>query len=139
MTKLDDYIQNKLLEDFKYGKNDCMTFTNGAVEAVTGINHLKKIRKWNSANEAKKVLKHEKHKEFIDIFDSRFRQHTNLNKLKDGDIALVNNPSDTTFSKYSATIYYKGKLVGISSSGMITFPVESGEYFFNIRSLRIRG
>ena len=47
MTELDNYIAKKLHEDFEYGKNDCMTFTNGAVEAVTGINHLKKIRKWN--------------------------------------------------------------------------------------------
>jgi len=139
MNELDKYIENKINEDFIYGKNDCMTFTNGAVEAVTGIDHLRKIRKWNSAKQAKQVLKQEKHKKFIDIFDSRFRQHKNINKLKDGDIALVNNPSDNTFSKYSATIYYKGKLIGVGSKGMITFPVESGEYYFNIRSLRIRG
>ena len=136
---LDKYIEDHLNKPFNWGKNDCMTFTNGAVETVTGINHLKKIRKWRDPKEAKKVLKKEKHKEFVDIFDSRFRQHKNSNKLKDGDIALADVADDKSFSKLSALIYYKGKLVGIGKNGLETYPVDSGKFFFNVRSLRIRG
>ena len=87
-------------------------------------------RKWRDPKEAKKVLKKEKHKEFVDIFDSRFRQHKNSNKLKDGDIALADVAVDKSFSKLSALIYYKGKLVGIGKNGLETYPVDSGKFFF---------
>lgn len=139
MTELDNYIAKKLHEDFVFGKNDCITFAVGAIKAATGIDHLKDIKKWNSALSGRKVLKKLKHKDIIEAFDVRFRQHKNISKLKDGDVVFIDNPSDTTFQKYSATVYYKGKLIGVSSQGMVTFNVEDGDYYFNVRSLRIRG
>ena len=139
MTELDKYISLKLHQEFVFGKNDCITFAVGAVKAATGIDHLKDINKWNSAMTGRGVLKKLKHKDIIEAFDVRFRQHKNISKLQDGDVVFVDNPADTTFQKYSATVYYKGKLVGVSSAGMITFNVTDGSYFFNVRSLRVRG
>ena len=140
MSNLDDYIATHLHKPFEWGKNDCITFAMGAVKAATGIDHLRHIRKWNNAYTGKRVLiKFLKHKDIVEAFDVRFRQHKNSKKLKDGDLVLAENPDETSFSKYSALVFYKDKLLGVSEKGLIAFPTEKGKYFFNVRSLRIRG
>jgi hypothetical protein len=138
MQNLDDYIARHLHKPFEWGKNDCITFAMGAVKAATGIDHLRHIRKWNNAHTGRKVLiKFLKHKDIFDAFDVRFRQHKDLKKLKDGDVVLAHNPDETSFSKYSTLVVYKGKLLGVSENGLIAFEIERGDYYFNVRSLRL--
>ena len=96
---LDDYINEHTTKPFEWGKNDCVTFCAGAIKVATGIDHLRHIKKWNNAFTGKKALKKAHHKNFFEAFDVRFRQHENLNKLKDGEVVLKKNTHDKSFSE----------------------------------------
>lgn len=136
MEELDRFINRKLKEPFQYGKNDCITFAAEAIKIVTGVDHLKGLGKWNSELQALKLLKKMGYKSLTDVIDSRFRQHTNLNKLQNGDVVTSLQTRDKEF-KELALIYYKGYLVGPSKIGLHRCSTDMGEYYFNIRSLRL--
>ena len=56
MNILDDFVERKLQEPFKWGANDCILFANEAVEIATGINHVKGIGKWQDVDSLKKLM-----------------------------------------------------------------------------------
>lgn len=137
MNILDDFVERKLQEPFKWGTNDCILFANEAVEIATGINHVKGIGKWHDVDSVKKLMVKLKYKSMFDIFDVRFRQHTNLNKLQDGDVITSTIARVDDSFKDISLVYYKNKLLAPSKEGLKTFSLDVGEHFFNVRSLRI--
>lgn len=54
-SKLSDYMESNRDNAFKYGTWDCCIFAAGAVEAITGVNHLKKF-KYKTKKTAEKLL-----------------------------------------------------------------------------------
>jgi hypothetical protein len=135
-TLLDRFIEKKLTEPFKYGVNDCITFSSQAIEIITGINHIKVVGEWSTEDEAAKLLKKMGFNSLSEVVGSRFRKHSNKNKLKDGDIVISDQTLDRKF-KEQALIYYKGKLVGPAKKGLHFVDVEQGKYFFDIKRVRI--
>lgn len=136
MNTLDTFIAQKLHEPFRYGVNDCITFSAEAIRITTGIDHLKDIKKWNSEMQASKLLKRMGYKSLTDVIDSRFRQHTNINKLQDGDVVTAEQTLDKRFNEL-ALIYYQGYLLGPAKDGLHKCEVSEGKNFFNVRSLRL--
>tara|TARA_R110000787_G_scaffold33724_1_gene88130 strand:- start:12142 stop:12558 length:417 start_codon:yes stop_codon:yes gene_type:complete len=135
-TKLDEFIENKLNEPFKYGVNDCITFSAQAIELVTGIDHIKIVGKWSSEEEASKLLKKMGFNSLSGVIGSRFRKHSHQFKLKDGDVVVSDQTLDRKF-KEQTCIYYKGKLVGPAKDGLQFMNVDQGKYFFDIKRVRI--
>lgn len=137
MNTLDQFVERKLLEPFRWGHNDCILFANEAVEIVTGINHAKDIGEWHDIHGVKKLMIKLKYKSMFDIFDVRFRQHKNINKLKDGDVVTSTIARVDDSFKDISLVYYKNKLIAPAKDGLKSFDLDVGEHFFNIRSLRI--
>ena len=55
-SKLQKIIRETIEKDkFQYGKNDCVTFTQKCVEAITGKNIFK--HKWKSLKDGKALVK----------------------------------------------------------------------------------
>jgi hypothetical protein len=136
INKLDEFIEKKLREPFKYGVNDCITFSAQAIELITGINHIKIVGTWSSEEEAVKLLKKMGYNSLSDVIGSRFRQHSHKYKLKDGDVVVSDQTLDRKF-KEQTLIYYKGKLVGPAKDGLHYINVDQGKYFFDIKRVRI--
>lgn len=137
MDILDDFVERKLQEPFKWGSNDCIVFANEAVKIATGIDHTKDIGTWDSPETVKKLMKKLNYTSMFDIFDVRFRQHTNINKIQDGDVVTSTLARiDDAFDDISL-VYYKNRLLAPSRSGLQTFNLDVGEHFFNVRNLRI--
>ena len=137
---LEQYIDSRLNMPFEWGKNDCIIFCAEAIKVVTGIDYLKleKIKKWNSPLQAKKTLKRLNINTMFDLWDARFRQITNKNKLKDGDIGVANIGCSDGFSPDTSMIFYKDIFLAPSEKGIVRVPIENTEYFFDIRNIRIR-
>tara|TARA_B100000131_G_scaffold219390_1_gene210903 strand:- start:350 stop:769 length:420 start_codon:yes stop_codon:yes gene_type:complete len=137
---LEDYIDSRLSMPFEWGKNDCIIFCSEAIKVVTGIDHLRleKIKRWNSPLQAKKTLKKLKINTMFDLWDARFRQIKNPNKLRDGDVGVANIGCSDGFSPDTSMIFYKDIFLAPSEKGIIRVPIEQTEYFFDIRNVRLR-
>ena len=137
---LEDYIDSRLSMPFEWGKNDCIIFCSEAIKVVTGIDHLRleKIKRWNSPLQAKKTLKKLKINTMFDLWDARFRQIKNTNKLRDGDVGVANIGCSDGFSPDTSMIFYKDIFLAPSENGIIRVPIEQTEYFFDIRNVRLR-
>jgi hypothetical protein len=57
IAKLGKYIDSKRGVPFKWGVNDCCTFTLGAVAAMTGRTDLVTDNRWTNQREASKAIK----------------------------------------------------------------------------------
>jgi len=137
---LDEYIDSRLTMPFQWGKNDCITFCAEAIKVCTGIDHLKleKIRKWNSPLQAKKTLKKLNINTMYDLWDARFREIKNPNKLRDGDIGVADVGCSDGFSPDTSMIFYKDVFLAPSENGIIRVPINQTKHFFDIRNIRIR-
>tara|TARA_R100001163_G_C4979926_1_gene136440 strand:- start:188 stop:607 length:420 start_codon:yes stop_codon:yes gene_type:complete len=137
---LDDYIDSRLQMPFKWGKNDCITFCSEAIKVCTGIDYLKleKIQKWNSPLQAKKTLRKLNINTMYDLWDARFREIKNPNKLRDGDIGIADVGCSDGFSPDTSMIFYKDVFLAPSENGIVRVPIEQTKYFFDIRNIRIR-
>jgi len=63
-SKLQKVISDTINKDkFQYGKNDCVTFTQQCVEAITGKNIFK--HKWKSLKDGKELVKKLKKKDLL--------------------------------------------------------------------------
>jgi len=63
-SKLQKIIRETIEKDkFQYGKNDCVTFTQKCVEAITGKNIFK--HKWKSLKDGKALVKKLKQKDLL--------------------------------------------------------------------------
>ena len=88
-SKLEQVIEKtKNKPEFKYGKNDCITFTLECIEAITG----KKVfdRKWKSLKDGKEIIKKLKKKDLLDIAlhiakENNFEEIM-INKAQRGDV-----------------------------------------------------
>ena len=140
LMTLDEFVDERLTMPFEWGKNDCIIFCTEAIKIVTGIDHLKleRIKKWNSLLQAKKTLKKLKIKTMFDLWDARFREIKNLNKLRDGDIGVANIGCSQGFSPDTSMIFYKDIFLAPSEKGIIRVPIEQTEYFFDIHNVRLR-
>ena len=96
-SKLEQVIEKtKNKPEFKYGKNDCITFTLECIEAITG----KKVfdRKWKSLKEGKKIIKKLKKKDLLDIAlhiakENNFEEII-INKAQRGDVMYYKDEFD---------------------------------------------
>jgi hypothetical protein len=96
-SKLEQVIEKtKKKPDFKYGKNDCITFTLECIEAITG----KKVfdRKWKSLKHGKEIIKKLKKKDLLDIAlhiakENNFEEII-INKAQRGDVMYYKDEFD---------------------------------------------
>lgn len=96
-SKLEQVIEKtKKKPDFKYGKNDCITFTLECIEAITG----KKVfdRKWKSLKDGKEIIKKLKKKDLLDIAlhiakENNFEEII-INKAQRGDVMYYKDEFD---------------------------------------------
>lgn len=54
-NRLNDYINANRDRKFRYGRFDCVTFTMGAVKAITGVDHTEGLD-WSNRKEADAIL-----------------------------------------------------------------------------------
>jgi hypothetical protein len=96
-SKLEQVIEKtKNKPEFKYGKNDCITFTLECIEAITG----KKVfdRKWKSLKDGKEIIKKLKKKDLLDIAlhiakENNFEEII-INKAQRGDVMYYKDEFD---------------------------------------------
>ena len=96
-SKLEQVIEKtKNKSGFKYGKNDCITFTLECIEAITG----KKVfdRKWKSLKDGKEIIKKLKKKDLLDIAlhiakENNFEEII-INKAQRGDVMYYKDEFD---------------------------------------------
>lgn len=96
-SKLEQVIEKtKNKSEFKYGKNDCITFTLECIEAITG----KKVfdRKWKSLKDGKEIIKKLKKKDLLDIAlhiakENNFEEII-INKAQRGDVMYYKDEFD---------------------------------------------
>lgn len=81
---LPDYIQSKMQTAFEWGVNDCMTFTIGWVEHVTGKKYLPE-KLWKNEMQALRTVK--KNGGLEKVFDKNFTR-IQPNYARDGDITV---------------------------------------------------
>ena len=92
-SKLQKVISNTINKDkFKYGKNDCITFTLQCIETITG----KKVFdfKWKSLKDGKAIIKKLKKKDLLDIA-KHIAQENNFKLI------------DIKFAQRGDVLYYK--------------------------------
>ena len=96
-SKLEQVIEKtKNKPEFKYGKNDCITFTLECIEAITG----KKVfdRKWKSLKDGKEIIKKLKKNDLLDIAlhiakENNFEEII-INKAQRGDVMYYKDEFD---------------------------------------------
>ena len=92
-SKLQKVISDTVNKDkFKYGKNDCITFTLQCIETITG----KKVFdfKWKSLKDGKAIIKKLRKKDLLDI-----AKHI----AKENNFKLI----DIKFAQRGDVLYYK--------------------------------
>ena len=96
-SKLQKVIADTINQDhFKYGKNDCVTFTIDCIEAITG----KKVfnKKYKNIKEAKKIIKSFKSKDLLDIALKIAKENNfktiEINKAQKGDVFYYKDSTD---------------------------------------------
>ena len=89
-NKLNDYIDKRQNRPFKWGSNDCIMFSVGAIEAMTGVNHAKKYPNYRTKKEAYNVIKDCFNGDTDIVFDTIIGESKeNINFAKHGDIICV--------------------------------------------------
>lgn len=101
-----DYIHSKLQEPFKYGVNDCVLFSIGWVELVTGKKYLPK-KLWKNEKEA--IALTEKNGGLIAVFDKHFKR-IEPNYAKDGDLTVCDGV---------ASLFSGFNFVSVSKTGLV--------------------
>ena len=96
-SKLQKIIRETIEKDkFQYGKNDCITFTQKCVEAITGKNIFK--HKWKSLKDGKALVKKLKQKDLLSAAlwvaeQNNFKQ-ININFAQRGDVLYYKSEVD---------------------------------------------
>lgn len=104
---LADYLHKHLTTPFGWGTFDCVIFTVGWLELLTGNKYLPKIT-WTDAKSAMKVIKKE-YKSLEHALDKELKRiHPNM--AQDGDVTLHNN---TMF------IFSGSHIVSVGEAGLV--------------------
>lgn len=113
VEKLLDFINSRQAVPYEWGKNDCVTYVLGAVEAQTG----KKVTKlkWHDSKSALGVLK--RYKTLEHAFDLHFKRIP-PSMAKRGDIAGI---ADDVFGIHTGIVEGE-KIVGPGDKGNKRFP-----------------
>jgi hypothetical protein len=93
---LAEYIEKNLTNKFEWGVHDCMTFTIGWVENVTGKKYLPS-EMWKNEKQARQRVKKEGGLE--KVFDDNFYS-IEVNMATDGDITVINNVASIFSGRY---------------------------------------
>lgn len=101
---LPDYIQSKMQTPFSWGGNDCMTFTIGWVEEVTGKKYLP-IPIWKNEMQALRRVKKEGGLE--KVFDKNF-ERIEPNYAKDGDITVCDGVASIFSGRFIISVGKEG-------------------------------
>ena len=96
-SKLEQVIEDtKNKPEFKYGKNDCITFTLNCIEGITG----KKVfdKQWTSLKDGKEIIKKLKKKDLLDIALHIAKKNNfeeiSINKAQRGDVLYYKDEYD---------------------------------------------
>ena len=108
--RLSEYIQTHTDKPFKWGTNDCITFSIGFLEIQTGRDYLTEHRPWRSAREARKKL--------IALNGLFFLLQSNLtsinpNMAKDGDLTIYQD---------AAYLFSGRHIVSVGKTGLVFNP-----------------
>lgn len=89
--RLSEFLKERSKTPFEWGKNDCMSFTCAAFEAVTGVNHFAPYSDYSCEESAKRML--DQHRGVIGIIDSCLGLgRRDILSAGRGDIVIVKMP-----------------------------------------------
>lgn len=119
MDNLERYVRSKITDPFVWGTHDCLTFANGAVEAVTGG---KMFEVWLNgySTEHAALMRYERfrrdsgYENIIDAVDSKF------------DRLITLHPPHGTLVARRITGNVLGYAFGVSINGNIALMSEDG-------------
>jgi hypothetical protein len=119
-SKLNAYIEENKDKAFKYGTWDCCIFTAGAVQIVTGFNHITEF-KYKTKKTAEKLLKEGGGIEAI--LDSKFDRKSIPCMAKRGDIILYNK---------AIGVCVGNKAIFLNEEGYATVPMKDWEVTWGV-------
>ena len=106
---LHEYLMEKRDQPFKWGVNDCCTFSAGAVEAMTGVNPMEEfVGKYKSAATS--------HRALIDIGSGDLEQTLDA-KFKECPIGFAHT-GDLAFFDGSVGVIIGGDAVFVTEDGL---------------------
>ncbi len=86
--RLNEYIASISEKTFEYGTFDCCTFTAGAVEAITGIDHVEEFRDtYDDKESSKATMKKNGKGNIYRILQNKFGKPVHGAMGRKGDIA----------------------------------------------------
>jgi len=97
---LPEYIGKNLTTQFEWGKHDCMTFTIGWVENVTGKKYLPSPL-WSNEMQALRRVKKEGGLE--KVFDKNF-ERIDVNFANDGDLTILDGVASIFSGRYVVSV-----------------------------------
>lgn len=121
-----EYLLQNAQKPFQYGKLDCVMYSCGAVDVITGKDILEGER-WGSLKEGKEILKRRK-LGLLDIFDRQFPRLDNKRKAQRGDIAARQTDTGWTFGVVweGMKVYFK------SDPGLQPYPIKDCEIVWRV-------
>lgn len=134
MDNLERYVRSKITDLFMWGTHDCLTFANGAVEAVTGG---KVFEVWLSgySTERAALLRYEcflrdsGYKNIIDAVDSKFDR---LMTLHPPHGTLVARPVMGNVLGYAFGISINGNIALMSEDGIIRVVPDIADIYWSL-------
>lgn len=120
--RLTAYIRKVELRKFKYGTHDCIIFSAGAFNAVTGLNALQGIPKYKNTKEAVAMLT--EYKGVFKAVDTALLRHPVESKepgfAVPGDIVgFVNHEGEETVG----VVFDIGSIAAVGKQGLEFIPI----------------
>lgn len=89
-NRLTNYITERKEKKFRWGSNDCVMFSIGALKAMTGIDFAKGYKKYRTKDEAYKLIKEQFRGDTDEVFKLILGAPiNNVKKAKVGDVVRL--------------------------------------------------
>lgn len=126
-TLLADFLKQRQLQPFCWGKNDCCLFAADAIHVITGEDHASEFRgHYTTAIGAKRALIRYGQGDIKHTFIAKFGEPVGRLNASRGDIALVNiNGVDIVGVVY-------GNVYVVSEQGLLQLPLSQALAIWSI-------
>jgi len=126
MTKeltLIKYIENQMNFTFKLGKNDCILFVAGAIDAMQGTNlRAKYAGLWTTQKDVNEYTSN--NKSVSEALKELGYKSVELNYIQTGDIIIIEQ-AENNFRTYG--VFTGSKAAVFTEKGLLLFPINSLE------------
>lgn len=96
-TRLSKYVNSRMNKRFRWGSNDCIMFSVGAISSQTGIDYAKKYPKYKNEIDAYNIINEFFGGDTDNVFLSIMESHDNVKKAKVGDVIRVTFNGNKTY------------------------------------------